>query len=197
VQYIVHEVNTIEKLQKIPKNYGIEIDIRLLNNELVLGHDIKKNNVPLNVFLKQYDHSLIVANIKESGIEDLTFSIFEELNVNRFFLLDVEFPYIYKNFKTRGDNLSLRFSELEPRFINSTLIDKVHWLWIDSFTELPIDKESVKYFKNFESCLVSPSRWGRVNNIEQSLKTFKKFEFFPDWIMVEIDEITEWENSKL
>ena len=197
MQYIVHEVNTIEKLQKIPKNYGIEIDIRLLNNELVLGHDIEKNNVPLNIFLKEYDHSLIVANIKESGIEDLTFSIFEELNVNRFFLLDVEFPYIYKNFKTRGDYLSLRFSELEPEFTNNTLVDKVQWLWIDSFTELPIDKESVKYFKKFESCLVSPSRWGRVNNIEQSLKTFKKFEFFPDWIMVEIDEIIEWENSNL
>ena len=125
MQYIVHEVNTIEKLQKIPKNYGIEIDVRLLNNELVLGHDIEKNNVPLNIFLKEYDHSLIVANIKESGVEDLIFSKFEELNVNRFFLLDVEFPYIYKNFKTRGNNLSLRFSELEPQFTNNTLIDKV------------------------------------------------------------------------
>ena len=197
MQYIVHEVNTIEKLQKIPKNFGIEIDIRLLYNELVLGHDIQKNSVPLNIFLKEYDHSLIVANIKESGIEDLTFSTFEKFNVNKFFLLDVEFPYIYKNFKTRGDYLSLRFSELEPKFLNTTLIDKVHWLWIDSFTKLPIDKESVKYFKKFESCLVSPSRWGRVNSIEQSLKTFKKFEFTPDWIMVEIDEIIEWENSKL
>lgn len=196
MQYIVHEVNTIEKLQKIPKNYGIEIDVRLLNNELVLGHDIEENNVPLNIFLKEYDHSLIVANIKESGVEDLIFSIFEELNVNRFFLLDVEFPYIYKNFKTRGNNLSLRFSELEPQFTNNTLIDKVQWLWIDSFTELPINEESVKYFKNFESCLVSPSRWGRINNIEQSFETFKKFGFFPDWIMVEINEITEWENLR-
>ena len=129
----------------------------MLNNELVSGHDIE-NNVPLNIFLKEYDHSLIVANIKESGIEDLTFSIFEEFNVYKFFLLDVEFPYIYKNFKTRGDNLSLRFSELEPKFLNTTLIDKVQWLWIDSFTELPINEESVKYFKKFESCLVSPSR---------------------------------------
>ena len=196
MQYIVHEVNTIEKLQKIPKNLGIEIDIRLLNNELVLGHDIQKNNVPLNIFLKEYDHSLIVANIKESGIEDLTFSKFEEFNINKFFLLDVEFPYIYKNFKTRGNNLSLRFSELEPEFTNNTLIDKVQWLWIDSFTELPINEESVKYFKNFESCLVSPSRWGRINNIEQSFETFKKFGFFPDWIMVEIDEIIEWENLR-
>ena len=196
MQYIVHEVNTIEKLQKIPKNLGIEIDIRLLNNELVLGHDIQKNNVPLNIFLKEYDHSLIVANIKESGIEDLTFSTFEEFNVNKFFLLDVEFPYIYKNFKTRGNNLSLRFSELEPEFTNNTLVDKVQWLWIDSFTELPINEESVKYFKNFESCLVSPSRWGRINNIEQSFETFKKFGFFPDWIMVEVDEIIEWENLR-
>ncbi len=196
MQYIVHEVNTIEKLQKIPKNFGIEIDIRLLNNELVLGHDIQKNNVPLNIFLKEYDHSLIVANIKESGIEDLTFSKFEEFNINKFFLLDVEFPYIYKNFKTRGNNLSLRFSELETEFTNNTLIDKVQWLWIDSFTELPINEESVKYFKNFESCLVSPSRWGRINSIEQSFEIFKKFGFFPDWIMVEIDEIIEWENLR-
>ena len=103
---------------------------------------------------------------------------------------------IYKNFKTRGNNLSLRFSELEPQFTNNTLIDKVQLLWIDSFTELPINEESVKYFKNFESCLVTTSRWGRINNIEQSFETFKKFGFFPDWIMVEINEITEWENLR-
>ena len=60
MQYIVHEVNTIEKLQKIPKNFGIEIDIRLLNNELVLGHDIQKNNVPLNT--KKYSREKVTVN---------------------------------------------------------------------------------------------------------------------------------------
>ncbi len=197
MQYIVHEVNTIEKLQKIPKNYGIEIDLRLYNNELFLGHDVNESNLPLNTFLKEYDHSLIVANIKESGIEDTTFSIFENFNINRFFLLDIEFPYIFKNFKTKGSNLSLRFSEYEPEFTDNKLIDKVQWLWIDSFTKLPFTDESVEYFKNFESCLVSPSRWGRRHDVEQSITTFKKFNFFPDWIMLEINEIAEWENSRI
>ena len=36
---IIHKVNSIEKLNNVPDDYGVEIDIRNNSGELVLSHD--------------------------------------------------------------------------------------------------------------------------------------------------------------
>ncbi len=69
MQYIVHEVNSKEKLQKVSHDLGIEVDIRFRNNKLVMGHDPTDSQDDLEDMLEIYQHSLFVANIKDSGIE--------------------------------------------------------------------------------------------------------------------------------
>ena len=39
MQIIAHRINTIAQLKNVPKNFGIELDIRYHENELVLHHD--------------------------------------------------------------------------------------------------------------------------------------------------------------
>jgi hypothetical protein len=36
---ICHRINTIEELKKIPKEYGVEIDVRGYGDKMVLTHD--------------------------------------------------------------------------------------------------------------------------------------------------------------
>ena len=36
---VAHRINDLESLKKIPKNYGIELDIRYHKNELILHHE--------------------------------------------------------------------------------------------------------------------------------------------------------------
>ena len=52
MEIIIHRVNNISKLQKIPNNYGIEIDVRDYKNKLILNHDPFKNGTNLEPFLK-------------------------------------------------------------------------------------------------------------------------------------------------
>ena len=40
---IIHRVNDIDHLIKIPNNFGVEIDIRAENNLLVLSHDLDEH----------------------------------------------------------------------------------------------------------------------------------------------------------
>ena len=40
---IVHRVNHVDELQKIPTNCGVEVDIRCSDNKLVLSHDPEEN----------------------------------------------------------------------------------------------------------------------------------------------------------
>ena len=100
---IIHRVNHNDQLNKIPNKYGVEIDIRSNNNKLVLGHDIHEENEDFSKYINSYQHKFLVANIKESGIEEQVMHELNDKNISNFFLLDVEFPFILKNFNPEKD----------------------------------------------------------------------------------------------
>ena len=99
---IIHRVNHVDELKKIPTNYGVEVDIRCSDNKLVLSHDPEENKEDFSYYINFYEHQLLVANIKESGIEEQVVDELEKKNISNFFLLDIEFPYIYLNFEKHG-----------------------------------------------------------------------------------------------
>jgi hypothetical protein len=60
---ICHRINTIEELKKIPKEYGVEIDVRGYGDKMVLTHDpIKEQGSydELEEYLQNYDHKFII-----------------------------------------------------------------------------------------------------------------------------------------
>ena len=82
---IIHRVNDIDDLIKIPNNFGVEIDIRFENNSLVLAHDLDEHKENFQEYINFYDHNLLVANIKESGIENKVIEACKEKKIKNFF----------------------------------------------------------------------------------------------------------------
>jgi len=187
---IIHRVNQIDQLKKIPYNYGLEIDIRSENNNLVLAHDLHEPMKYFKDFLKFFKHELLVANIKESGIEEEVIDALFNENIKNFFLLDVEPPFIIKNFNKYGNILSLRFSKYEAIDTVQNFIGKVKWVWVDTYGDFDLDLEKAAVLKNFKLCLVSPSRWGYENKINYYLEKFQEFDLLFDAVMVENNEET-------
>lgn len=202
MQIIIHRVNTIEKLNKIPKEYGVEIDIRGYGNKLFLNHDTiddSKKYVSLDEYLKHYNHAFIIFNVKESGYEGQIIELAKKYGIENYFLLDVEFPYLYR--ATRKDgfrNIAVRYSEAEPidavlaQIVDGkTLLD---WVWIDTNTKLPLDKNIVEKLKLFKTCLVCPERWGRPQDIFNYISQMKKLNFKPDAVMTAFEYAKDWEK---
>lgn len=187
---IIHRVNHIDQLKKIPYNYGLEIDIRSENNNLVLAHDLHEPMKDFKDFLKFFKHELLVANIKESGIEEEVINELFNENITNFFLLDVEPPFIIKNFNKYGNILSLRFSKYEAIDTVQNFIGKVKWVWVDTYEDFDLDEEKAAVLKNFKLCLVSPSRWGYENKINYYLEKFQEFGLLFDAVMIENYEET-------
>ena len=48
---IIHRINKIKELKKIPKKYGVEIDIRSSNKKLILSHDPHKKGDDFKKYL--------------------------------------------------------------------------------------------------------------------------------------------------
>ena len=64
-----HRINTIKKLNKTPKCYGVEVDLRDYKKKIILSHDPFKSGESFDEFLKKYDHKFLILNIKSEGIE--------------------------------------------------------------------------------------------------------------------------------
>ena len=39
MEIIIHRINSIKKLKKIPKNFGVEIDLRVYQSKIILNHE--------------------------------------------------------------------------------------------------------------------------------------------------------------
>lgn len=159
---IHHRRNTRALLESTPASFGIEIDVRSSNNELIVQHDPFVEGVPLDVLLKGYRHSLLVVNIKEEGLEE---KIMQELYRNKiedFFFLDQSFPFLIKTATSGESRSAVRVSEYEAISTALNLSGLVQWCWIDYFTRFPLDKEQCDLLRSklFRLCLVSPELQG-------------------------------------
>ena len=78
--YIIHRINTIRELVKIPRRFGVEIDLRSYKNDIILNHDPYHKGEKLLNYIKFFNHRFIVANIKEAGIENEVIKILKKKN---------------------------------------------------------------------------------------------------------------------
>ena len=69
--FIIHRINTINELLDIDKQFGVEIDIRNNNDNIILSHDpFNENNCDIfEKYLENYDKNLLILNIKSERLE--------------------------------------------------------------------------------------------------------------------------------
>ncbi|OGZ53138.1 MAG: hypothetical protein A3B25_03310 [Candidatus Ryanbacteria bacterium RIFCSPLOWO2_01_FULL_48_26] len=185
---IEHRINTISGLKKVPSEHGVEIDVRYDNRtgSLYLNHDLGEGE-DLEAYLQNFHHAFITFNIKEAGIENRCIALAAKYGISKskYFLLDVEFFYLFCASRQDGvREIAVRYSEAEP--IEMALSQKgfVDWAWIDVCTRLPLDAAAVQALKGFKTCLVSPDRWGRPQDIPVYIEQMKKLNFKLDAVMV-------------
>ena len=184
INIISHRINTIEGLRGVDYSHGIEVDIRYHNNDLVLQHDPfdhhKNSPEKFENLLAEYvrNHKgTIILNIKTEGIELQCINLMNKYNYKNWFFLDLSMPYfvIYSNKaisrEIEGftpDNLAVRFSEFEPIEYALSFKDKVKWVWVDCFNQMPLNKKNYQILKdaNFKLCLVAPEL--QKHNIERT-----------------------------
>ena len=178
MELVIHRVNLIKELKKIPKEYGCEIDIRTDGSKLILHHDPFKKGDNFLDYLDEYKNGTLVLNIKESGIEDLVIQEVKKRNINSYFLLDVEFPYLFSSTEKGIKNVAVRFSEKEPIENAKLFHGKADWVWVDTITHSPIDLSNLEVLKKFKLCFVCPSRWGRESEINTFINSLKVYDIY-------------------
>ena len=192
MEIIIHRVNKIKDLINTSINFGVEIDIRTNGSKLILSHDPFIKGDRLEDYLENYKHKTLVLNLKEAGIEENVLDLIKKNSVKSYFLLDVEMPYIYLAAKKGQKNIAVRFSEYEDISLTKHFTNKLKWVWIDTATKLPINKDNIRILSKFKSCLVCPERWGRKQDINKYKKKLTKLKFKPSAIMTSLKHVKDW-----
>lgn len=196
MEFIAHRVNTIAELKQTPKEFGVELDLRDFGEKLVLQHDPFTDGEDFEEYLKHYNHGTMILNIKSERIEHKVLELLNKYKINRYFFLDSSFPMIYLLSENGEKNIALRYSEFEGIDTIIKMAGKVQWVWVDCFTELPINLESYKLLKEygFKICLVSPELQGQIEKIDSFKNYFSKVGFNPDAICTKLNNIEHWKH---
>ena len=195
MEIVAHRINLINELLEVPVKYGCEIDIRSQDSKLILNHEPYLSGDCLVDYLDNYKHGLLVLNIKEAGIENDVLQLVRERNIPSFFLLDVEFPYLYRASRLGERAIAVRFSEDEPIELVYNYNKLVDWVWVDTNTKLPIDSNNTLALSSLQTCLVCPERWGRPNDIIPYRHSMKSLGFNPNAVMTSLKYTHLWEQD--
>jgi len=195
MEIVAHRINLINELLQVPVKYGCEIDIRSQHSKLILNHEPYLSGDSLVDYLDNYKHRLLVLNIKEAGIENDVLQLVRARNIPSFFLLDVEFPYLYRSSRLGERAIAVRFSEDEPIELVYNYNKLVDWVWVDTNTKLPIISNNKLVLSSMHTCLVCPERWGRPNDIIPYRQSMKSLEFNPNAVMTNLKYTHLWEQD--
>jgi hypothetical protein len=204
---IIHRINTLEKLENLDNSYGVEIDVRGYGDRLLLNHDPIINPegfTDLEEYLKLFTEknmSFVIFNMKEAGYEKRVIELAEKYGITKekYFLLDVEFPYLYRATRKEGvREIAVRYSEAEPieaveaQIVNGKPV--LDWVWIDTNTTLPLTEDIVSRLTPFKTALVCPDRWGRPEDIDIYAEKIKSLGMNLDIVMTSLETVPKWEK---
>lgn len=195
--FIAHRINTIEELDKLPSQYGVELDLRDdLNGRIYIQHNPFEPGEDFEEYLKHYHHGLMILNIKSERIEHKVLELIDKYAVKDYFFLDSSFPMI-KLLSDMGETkIALRFSELEGLDTIRNMAGKATWVWVDCFTKLPIDKDSYAELKKlgYKLCMVSPELEGQPEKLDEYKAFLEGNDIVMDAVCTKVYNFGKWQE---
>ena len=192
MEFIIHRINNLVKLKTLNYHHGVEIDLRSKGKDIILNHDAFNKGELFERFLSRYNHGTLVLNIKEAGIEKEVIKLVKKYRIKKFFLLDVEFPFILNSYNNNFKNIALRISYYENFFKNKKFRKHFNWIWLDSYRFRYFSETEINILNMSNICFVCPSRWNKVNEIEKYKKYFYKKNIKISAIMTSLKHVEKW-----
>lgn len=195
MEYIAHRINKVEELRELSTEYGVELDLRDdLNGKIYIQHNPFEQGEDFEDYLKEYHHGTMILNVKSERIEHKIIELMKRYEIKKYFFLDSTFPMI-KLLSDMGEkNIAVRYSEYEGMDTVRNMSGKVDWIWVDTFTKLPMDYQTYQEMKKlgYKVCLVSPDLQGQPEKLKQYAEHIEAEQIEFDAICTKVYNIPEW-----
>ena len=152
-----HRVNSISAIKEVQPIYGVEIDLRTNNGQLILAHDPFSEGDLFSEWLKHWRGQSLILNVKEDALESVILEYLKEYGVSDFFFLDQSYPSIRRIIDSGIKKVATRVSDYED--MQTALNSGSDWVWLDSFSgkwEYLNQVVPILTKNGQKTCLVSP-----------------------------------------
>ena len=197
-EFIAHRVNTLDELKVLPSEYGVELDLRDdLSGRIYIQHNPFEDGEDFEPYAEEYGknhNGTMILNVKSERIEHKILEIIKKYKIKNYFFLDSTFPMI-KLLSDKGEkNIAVRYSEYEGMDTVRAMAGKINWIWVDTFTCLPVNHKIFKEMKNlgYKLCLVSPELQGQEEKISIYKEQLLKESIVFDAICTKKHNISRW-----
>ncbi|MES2823705.1 MAG: hypothetical protein V4732_08895 [Pseudomonadota bacterium] len=156
--------------------YGLETDIRDLDGQLVISHDIPLKDTVVSVeelfsfYTKSSFSSTLALNIKSDGLQSKLYTMLMQYNIENYFVFDMSIPDTLSYLKS-GMKTFARRSDIEN---SPELYLRSQGIWLDELVDEWVTADViVTEAKNVSKlCIVSGELHGR--DYKQQWKQIKK-----------------------
>lgn len=170
MEVLKHRANDIDFTKQ---DFGLEIDVRDFNDNLVISHDHPtEKSILLSDYLTNVkEDTLLAINVKSTEIEKELKNILNEFNIERYFTFDWPIPALIKA-QNNDLTCAFRLSEFEKDIFSSC-----EWVWIDCFNSIWYDEKVLFSLKEkFKIAIVSPELHNRKSEMEKVKEILSKVE---------------------
>lgn len=192
---INHRCNSIRELSATPTRYGLEIDLRSLNGQIVLSHEPYVPGETFQDWLRGYNHGLIVLNVKEDGLEEEILRLLTSRGVAEYFFIEQSFASMLRTIRSGERRCAVRFSEYESIHTALAMAPLLDWVWVDAFSKVPLGLGEWSELKarGLKVALVSPEliHASRRPDIQALKMKFQKDGIVLDAVCTDFPQ--EWE----
>lgn len=202
IEYIAHRVNTIAELREVPREYGVELDLRDdLTGRIYIQHNPFEDGEDFDSYAQEYadkHDGIMILNVKSERIEHKILEIINKYRIKRYFFLDSSFPMIKLLSDLGEKKIAIRFSEYEGMDTVRAMAGRIDWVWVDTFTLLPINHKLYMEIKQlgYKLCLVSPELQGQKEKIQLYKQKLKDMNIIFDAICTKKNNISEWQKCR-
>ena len=175
---ISFQTNTLSQIEKNQESAGLQLDLRSDNSDIICAEKPYENGEYLVDIAPKLKDKFIIFKIKSDGIEEEVQAICAKHGIENYFFLNSSCDARVKMMDNNIKHFAVRCSEYEPIRGSISFAGKADWVWVDSFTHTPINKENYDVLsKYFKICVASPDIYNQPENkteaLKQQLKTFK------------------------
>lgn len=154
------EQNTLSAFYSaIDQHFGVEVDVRDFDGELVISHDLPNSSSPKLADLFSYYRAkrslqTLALNVKSDGLQTLARKLIAEFEVERYFFFDASVPDAL-HYLRQELSFFTRESDLENP---PSIYEQASGVWVDELRKAWITRSAVTTHleKKRKVCVVSP-----------------------------------------
>ncbi|MBL8611770.1 MAG: hypothetical protein JNL38_30785 [Myxococcales bacterium] len=166
-----HRINTVEALEKLPPDLGLEFDLRSDGDRVIVTHDPHTDGPTIEEFFPKIGARPCIFNVKCEGIEARVAGLAQSLGIEDYFFLDCSVPAAVKLWRAGNRRVAVRYSELEPVEGVLAWAGKATWCWVDCFERFPVEEPAWSRVADaLRICLVSPELQGHGPEADARLR---------------------------